>query len=182
MLVSLSTDICPIVIPDTYGSGFQYEVADDMWDDFKQLMIDKAKDAIEYALDDIGIPYRKLEMGKFNSPREYNFTTDWIDFSIEVPDDYIQTIRWNVRRDENAFFKFARKNFGSYDGFISSYPYYKDEFYDVEGKDEYILAMWIMYRMDNENDIEMYQNAYIDDVYEYANGNGYMEYEEDDYE
>lgn len=35
--------------------------------------------------------------------------------------------------------------------------------------------------VEEENDIEDYQRAYLDDVEEYASGNGYME-TEDDYE
>lgn len=181
MIVSLSTDICPIVIPDTYGTEFCYMVEGDMWDDFKKLMVDKAKDAIVYVLDDLDIPYTKIIMGGFHSPREYNFTTDWIEFELEMPDDYVETIKANVRNDEESFFRFAKERFGSYDGFISFYPYEKEEFYESEDVD-YIVSMWIMYRMNEENDIEDYQQAYLYDVEDYASGNGYFIYEEDDNE
>ena len=181
MKIELNTSICPIIIPDTYGTDFCYEIDDEMWDDFKQLMVDKAKEAIEYALDDLGIPYEPLEMGGFHSPREYNFYTDWIDFTINVPDDYVKTVKENVKQDEISFFRFAKQKFGSYDGFISFYPYHRDDFYESE-KNEYIISMWIMYQMDRENDIEYYQQKYLYDVWEYvyANGyNAYCEYEED---
>lgn len=180
MLVLMNTDICPIVIPDTYwATEWCHEVSEEMWKPFKQLLIDKAESAIKYALDDLGIPYNKLIMGDFRSPREYNFGTDWINFSIEIEDDYITTIKRNVSNDETNFFRFAKKMFGSYDGFISFYPTEKNEFYD-SNKIDYILSMWIMYRMNEENDIEAYQKAYIDDVDEYARGNGYMEDYEDE--
>lgn len=180
MLVMLNTDVCPIVIPDTYGTEFCHYVREDMWEDFKQLMIDKAESAIKYALDDLGIYYKELVMGGFHSPREYNFSTDWINFGIDIEDDYITIIKRNVMNDETNFFRFAKEKFGSYDGFISFYPTEKNEFYG-SNKTEYILSMWIMYRMNEENDIEDYQRAYLDDVEEYASGNGYME-TEDDYE
>ena len=180
MIVVLNTDICPIVIPDTYGTGFSYYAMEGMWEDFKQLMVDKAKDAIVYALDDLGIPYTKIIMGGFHSPREYNFSTDWIEFELEMLDNYVETIKANVRNDEESFFRFAKERFGSCDGFISFYPYKKEEFYESEDT-SFIVSMWIMYRMNEENDIEAYQQAYIDDVNEYAWGNGYMEME-DDYE
>ena len=179
MIVSLTTEICPIVVPDTYGTGFSYYAMEGMWEDFKQLMVDKAKDAIVYALDDLGIPYTKIIMGGFHSPREYNFTTDWIEFELEMPDDYVETIKANVRNDEESFFRFAKERFGSYDGFISFYPYKKEDFYESEDTD-YIVSMWIMYRMNEENDIEAYQREYLDDVEEYANGNGYMRDYEDE--
>ena len=180
MLVSLSTDICPIVIPDTYGAtDWTWEVSEEMWEDFKKLLVDKAKGAIVYALDDLGIPYTEIIMGGFHSPREYNFYTDWIEFELEMPDDYVEIIRQNVRNDEDGFFRFAKEQFGSYDGFISFYPYEKEEFYESEDT-SFIVSMWIMYRMNEENDIEAYQREYIDDVDEYARCNGYMEDYEDE--
>lgn len=178
MRVALDTDICPIIIPDTYGTDFCRIVADDMWDDFKKLMVDKAEEAIRYALDDLGTPYTSLIMGGFHSPREYNFSTDWIEFELEMEDDYVETIKRNVRNDEDSFFRFTKKEFGSYDGFISFFPYEKEDFYESEDTD-YIVSMWIMYRMDNENDIKAYQQAYLEDVEEYANANGYFDYEEE---
>lgn len=180
MLVSLSTDICPIVIPDTYGAtDWTWEVSEEMWEPFKQLLVDKAKGAITYALDDLGIPYTEIIMGGFHSPREYNFGTDWIEFELEMPDDYVEIIKANVRNDEDGFFRFAKEQFGSYDGFISFYPYEKEEFYESEDT-SFVVSMWIMYRMNEENDIEAYQREYIDDVDEYARGNGYMEDYEDE--
>ena len=179
MLVMINTDVCPIIIPDTYGTDFCHYVSEEMWDDFKTLMVDKAEEAIRYALDDLGIPYTELIMGGLHSPRQYNFGTDWINFGINIPNDYIYTIKKNVMNDEDGFFRFAKENFGSYDGFVSFYPYEKNEFYE-SNKAEYILSMWIMYRMSQENDIEAYQREYLEDVEEYANANGYFDYEEDE--
>ena len=178
MKLKLNTDILPIVIPDTYGTEFCYMVADDMWDDFKKLMVDKAEEAIRYALDDLGTPYTNLTMGEFKSPRQYNFYTDWIEFEVDICDDYVPTIKIAVRDNEEDFFRFAKKNFGSYDGFISFYPYEKEDFYESE-KANYIFSMWVMYRMSQENDIEAYQRAYLEDVEEYASGNGYFDCEEE---
>lgn len=174
MMVSLNTDICPIIIPDTYGTGFRNEIMDEMWERFKKAMVDKAEDAIVYALDDLGIPYSDINMGTLHSPRYYNFFTDYIEFELEMPDDYVEIIKANVRNDEEAFFRFAKERFGSYDGFISFYPYTKTDFYNSEDTD-YIISMWIMYRMDNENDIECYRQEYLDDVWEYASQNGMID-------
>lgn len=178
MKIELNTNICPIIIPDTYGYGWQYENIDD-WEQFKELMVEKAEGAIRYALDDLGIGYKSLTIGKFNSPQFYNYGTDWIDFDLEICDDYIPNIKIAVRDNEDDFFRFAEKHFGSYDGFISFYPYTKEEFYDSE-KYDYILSMWIMYRMDKENDIREYRREYMYDVWEYAMGNGYVLDEEDE--
>ena len=179
MIVGLNTDICPIIIPDTYGTDFCHYVSEDMWDDFKKLMVDKAEEAIKYALDDLGIPYTKLIMGTLKHPRQYNYGTDWIEFELEMPDDYVETIKANVANDETNFFRFAKKKFGSCPGFYSFFPYTKEKWEECEDT-EYIISMWIMYRMNEENDIKAYQNAYLEDVEEYANANGYFEDEEDD--
>ena len=176
MTLELNTDICPIIIPDTYGYGWQYENIPD-WGHFKEMMIWKAEENIKYVLDDLGIPYSNFEMGKFYSPKEYNFRTDGIEFKIDVPDDYIKIIKGNVQRDEVNFFRFAKDNFGSHDGFMSFYPYKKEKFYDSE-KNDYILSMWIMYRMNEEFDIKEYRRDYMYEVWEYATGNGYVEFEE----
>ena len=39
MKLELNTDLCPIVVPDTYGAEFHYMVKDNMWEDFKKLMV-----------------------------------------------------------------------------------------------------------------------------------------------
>ena len=177
MKLELNTEICPIIIPDTYGYGWQYENIPD-WDFFTGMMVWKAKEFIEYILNDLGIPYRNLEMGNFRSPREYNFYTDWIDFSLETEDDYIETIKRNVQNDEENFFRFVTENFGTHEGFISFYPYEKEKFYESE-KNDYIFSMWVMYRMNEENNIDEYRRDYMMEVWEYATGNGYVEFEED---
>ena len=177
MKIELNTEICPIIIPDTYGTDFQNEIDESMWDDFTKLMIDKAYDAIKDVFDyDIGLQYKSLTMGEFHSPREYNFITDWIDFYIEVPDDYVDFIKTNVNDD---FFEYAEKNFGTHDGFISFYPYDKLKFFNSE-KYDYIISMWIMWKMSKERDIQEYQLEYLNTVWDYATENGYVSYEEED--
>ena len=180
MKIKLNTDICPIVIPDTYGSGIQYQNVVD-WDDLKKLMIDKAKVYIEDALQEIEMPYENLTMGEFGSPRFYNYGTDWIEFELDVDDDMIEDIRKTAKNEEEQFFKYAEENFGSHPGFISFYPTEKEKFYNAKDKDEYILSMWTMYQMERqEMDIRVYQNDYLDEVIEYADCNGYFEDEEDE--
>lgn len=180
MKIKLNTNICPIIIPDTYGSGIQYQNVVD-WDDLKELMIKMAEPSIEYALQEIEMDYRTLTMGKFGSPQFYNYITDWIEFELDVEDDLIENIRKTVRNEEEQFFKYAEETFGSHPGFISFFPTEKEKFYNSKD-DDYILAMWIMYQLEEKAgmDIRAYQNDYLDEVIEYAEGNGYFEYEEDE--
>lgn len=179
MIVSLSTDICPIVIPDTYGTGFCNEITDDMWDNFKKLMVGKAEDKITEVLNNLGIPYTKIIIGGFHSPKYYNYNTDWIEFELEICDNYIDVIKDYVKDNENDFFVFVKEHFGSYDGYISFYPYTKEKFYESEDTD-YMLSMWIIYRMNEKYNIQDYQNEYLDEVFEYASENGYFIDEEDE--
>lgn len=180
MKLEMSTEMLPIIVPDTYGTEFCYEVADDMWDDFKQLMIDKAWAYITNALNETDFKCSFVEMGKFVSPREYNFRTDRIDFDLEFYDGLIEVMMSKVNDD---FFKYIKK-FDSYDGFISFYPTEKDKFYEaLEGKREDKLAlaisMYILWQLEKEVDLNKYEEDYIDDVRDYANANGYMIDDED---
>jgi len=174
MIVELDTDRCPLIIPDTYGSGFHHEISDDMWEDFKRLMVDKAKEAIEYALKFTeDFVDAKVTMGKFGSPRWYNFETDWIEFTLEFDDAVLDSIR--VKADDD-FFKYAKRNFSSHPGFASFYPIEKDEFTKAlngNGRDDLAVAMIILYQFEKENNLGNYHQAYLDDVWEYASGNGY---------
>ena len=116
MNVTLNTDICQIVIPDTYGSGFQYEVYEDMWNDFKRLMVDIGVDFIKEAIETANLPINHVIGHDLKSPKQYNYYTDWFEFSMSVPNDYIETIKSEVDDD---FFRFAKHEFGSHSGFIS---------------------------------------------------------------
>lgn len=169
MIYRLSTDICPLVIPDTYGTNFCYYVADDMWNSFKQLLIDKAEDYIKAALKEINFE-AKVTMGEFGSPREYNFSTDWIDFDIEVPDGF----KMDVNDD---FFEYTKK-FGSHPGFVSFYPTTPKE-WETSKREDLKLSMYILWQFEKENDLGQYQKDYLDEIEDYAQGNGYFEDEEE---
>ena len=83
-----------------------------------------------------------------------------------------------MRNDEENFFRYVTNKFGSHDGFISWYPYTKEKFY-VSEKNDYIFSMWVMYRMNEEYDLDKYHKDYMEEVWEYAEGNGYVDFTED---
>lgn len=182
MKLELSTELCPIIIPDTYGSGFQYECNEGMWDELKQLMIDIAERYLKENLEETDFANATLTMGEFGSPMEYNFITDWINFTLEFDDSLLETIKNTV--DDN-FFDYARKRFGSYNGYISFYPYYKEEFMDclaTKRKLEYIVSMYIMWQVDYVMDLDNVESDYLNEVWEYASCNTeiFMDYDDDD--
>ena len=170
MIYELSTDICPIIIPDTYGTGFCYEVADDMWDDFKWLMIDKAEEFIKDVLKEINLE-AKVTMGNFHSPREYNFYTNWIDFNIEVPNTFKMEV-------DNDFFEYAKK-YDSHPGFVSFYPVTPEK-YKESKREDLKMSMYILWQFEKENDLQKYHEDYLEAVQDYAQGNGYFIDDEED--
>ena len=186
MKLNLNTNLIECITPDTYGSGFQYEIADDMWEDFKLLMVEKAEEYLTEALKDTDFSEASLSNFSFHSPSYYNFETDRIDFDIEFSDSLLDTIR---EKTDNVFFTWCNR-YKSYDGFISTMPYEKHEYMEALDNPvdsfryslEKAVAMYISYQIYNNlgKDIDDYTREYLDDVYEYAAGNGYIDYE--DYE
>lgn len=175
MTIELNTSMCPIVVPDTYGSGFQYKVDDDRWEDFKDLMVDVAKDYISEALTETDFAGAKLTMGKFGSPQYYNYETDWIDFNLEFDERMLKRIK-NKACTDTEFFEYTAK-YDSHDGFMSFYPVKWTEFLeaiDGNGRQDLAIAMYIMWQFEKEFNADEYQRDYLEDVDEYAEGNGYM--------
>ena len=177
MKIEFSTASLPLIVPDTYGTEFQCIIAEDMWEDFKRLMIDKAKEAIEYALQDTDFAKAKVTMGGFHSPQYYNYITDWIDFDLEFDDGILDKIKLT-----DDFYSYIKKNFSSYDGYFSFCPVEREEFDRAikgEGRQDLAVAMIILYQFEKENNLQDYQQAYLDDVLEYASENGYEDYDEE---
>lgn len=185
MRVDLGTALLPIIIPDTYGSGFQYNVRDDMWEDFKELMIKYAKDYLNDALKETLFKGAKLSNFSFHSPREYNFMTDWINFTMEFDNKVVDEIQRNAN---DEFFEFIKNKYKSYDGYICFMPNTKEKFFEELGKKvdapgypfEKAISAWIMYEFEKEFDPQKYQQEYLADVWEYASSNGYEEDDEDE--
>jgi hypothetical protein len=113
----------------------------------------------------------------FYSPREYNFSTDTIDFTLTVNKTKLkQTL--NQLKDDQKFHEYLKDNFTSYDGFMSFTPNNYDELKDNiinEGNEEdQAIGALITYLAGEEilNDIEEMS-------YDYWQGNGYcgLDYE-----
>ena len=177
MRVNLNTDICPIISPDTYGYEFQYTIDDYYWEDFKRDLVRVAEEYIKDALDELDIPYSNLKVSELQSPKYYNYSSDWVDFSFDVPDDYVDEIKDDYV--DSDFFSFIEKQFGSHSGFISAMPYTEDRFMESDDADQ-IVTMWIYYLASRHMDLDKYQEDFIDDVFEIVAQNGY-EYVDEDY-
>ena len=184
MRVELSTSLLDIVVPDTYGSEFCNNVREDMWDDFKNLMMKYAEQYISDALKETLFADAKLSNFSFHSPQFYNYGTDWINFTMEFDDSLVNKIR---EKADDDFYEHIKK-YQSCDGFINFMPNTKEKFLEMLAKKpnesrypfELAISAWILYEFEKKNDPDQYQQDYLDEVWEYASGNGYEEDDEDD--
>lgn len=192
MKLEMSTEFLHLIEPGMYGTELGealYEVKDEYIKDFKNAVVDYGIDKINEILSEGSIVNLfgkcKAENGKLSSPRFYNYENDSIEFDLIVPDEVIEQIR-NEKYDDK-FFKWIKENYGSYDGFISFFPYSKEKFEDAtktNGLDlSRAVAMVMMKAVEDnisEEEIVIYQRDFEDDVIEAGNRNGWYMDEEDE--
>lgn len=181
MKVQLNTDICPIIVPDTYGTDFWANVWDECWNDFKKLMVTKGIEYINMALHETET-FKNCTaeaVTKLKSPQYYNYSTDWFDFSIEIDDAIIK----RMATMDDKFYDFIKARFSDHPGFHSFMPDTKEKYLksitgDSDADFARALSEVILYEIDN---LEDYQKDYLDDVWEYASSNG-MEIDDEESE
>jgi hypothetical protein len=178
MKLEMSTDFLHLIEPGMYGTELGealYDVEDEYIKDFKDAVVDYGIDKINEILSEESIVIFfgkcKAENGKLSSPRFYNYENDSIEFDLIVPDKTIDLIRNAEYNDE--FFKWTKENYGSYDGFISFFPYSKEKFenaLETNGLDlSRAVAMVIMKAFDQnfcEEEINKCQRDFENDVIE----------------
>ena len=187
MKIELNTSVLPIVVPDTYGTEFCYEIQEAYWCEFKQKMVELAVEYIKTALKETIFKDAVLTPQGMTSPKWYNFTTDRADFFIEFNDSLIDRIKDEIKADEVEFFKWTKEKYHSYDGFISFMPYEFTKWWkaiDEPANAKYsydkerAISMYIMYKLRNQ-DFDKMQDDYLDDLWDYASQNGMeVDYEE----
>lgn len=166
----MSTNVCNLITPDTYGTEFCAEIREERWEDFKLLMAEFGKTYLIGAIREV-FPDAEVSNVTFHSPRFYNYTTDWLEFDLELEENDIESIPKEVNDD---FFKFAKKSFGSHPGFVSMCPTEKEKFFEaMEGKGGYYareraISMYIVWKFSLNNDLDDYNRDYLDEVWEYV--------------
>ena len=131
MQVKLNTNLVPL-FSGTYESIWEVlEVADDGEElevdyDLKDLLSSIAsvyQENAEYIKSELGASFIKSIRfdGGFNSPREYNFATDTLDFTLEINKAELIRVLKSLEGDQD-FEKFLKDNYSSYDGFWSWTP------------------------------------------------------------
>lgn len=187
MKLQMTTEFLHLIEPGTYGTNlgeYMFQIEDDYIDDFKNAIVSYGIDKINEMLSEDYIVALfgecKAENGSFNSPRWYNYENDSIEFDLIVPNTTINHIRNAEYNDE--FFKWINKNYGSYDGFISFFPYDRDTFEaalkKIDGLDlSRAVAIVIMKAFEQnfgDKEMDRQQRDFEDDVIEEGNRNGWF--------
>ena len=145
--------------------------------DFKNLMqsiLEAYQEGETQIVKDLEVNFIKsIHFTGFWSPREYNFATDQLDFTLEI-DRELMLKELAKLIDSKDFKQFLKDNYSSYDGSMSftpnNYQEISEEIIDngENGKysDQAISALINFIRPEN-NSIDM-------DAYEYWSSNGYM--------
>lgn len=126
-----NTNLLPI-FSGTYYTIWDIVEYDDNGDevevdyDFKDLMRGIASEYAgynDYIVKELNLPYiTKIKFdGGFYSPREYNFSTDCLDFDMTI--NYRELVKAvKGLKDDQEFKTYLHDHFTSYDGFISFTP------------------------------------------------------------
>jgi hypothetical protein len=105
---------------DTYWNNFDN-------DKFKNFILERAKDFIEYEvkqnLIDLNLGIKDIIVHKIVSPKYYNFSTDELYFDLVTTNSFTKNILKVIKNlstdDADDLAKFLNDNYSSYDGFNS---------------------------------------------------------------
>ena len=178
MQLEMSTQIMPLINPGLYWgvlASIYEDIDEEHTDDFKAAVCEYGEETINEILCELNLS-AKIFATKFMSPREYNFSDDWLEFEMEIDDVITDRLKAISRKDD--FFVFAAANWGSYDGFISFMPYKKEKFIaainDVKSADfSRAVGMYIAYLAYEEVDLVEHRRDFVDSVAEKVAQNGW---------
>lgn len=194
MKLEMTTDFLHLIEPGTYGTNLGDAIEnldEDYFDDFRNAIVEYGIEKINEILSEDSIVALfgkcKAENGSLNSPRWYNYENDSIEFDLIVPDETIKYVRNAEYNDE--FFKWTKQNYGSYSGFISFFPYKREQFEialktsDLDFSRAFAMVMMKAFEQNFcEEEIIEYQHDFEDNVMEDGNKNGWFICEEDNME
>lgn len=118
MRVEVSTNLMPVIRVGSYWSNstlYENFVCDG--DDIRESILDCAPDVILDAIREI-CPDASISDFSVYMPREYNYGDDELNFTLDLPDADYQELYEDCINDPE-FPNFLKKNYSSYDGFIS---------------------------------------------------------------
>lgn len=196
MKIEASTKWLELIYPGLYGTllgTFYEDVGEEYEVDFKRVLCKTAKEVInEIFYENIEELHGNcfIDNVSFESPQFYNYGNDWLEFDLYVPDATIDFIKRDYFSNENCrkeFLNYAKESYGSYDGFISFFPYDKEDFENAinhklnNTKFEMAIVMYIMFVISKgDSDLEYWQHDFEDIIEEEGSYNGWYVYEEED--
>jgi len=80
-----------------------------------------AKNACNYIESVLENFINAIKFEEIRSPKEYNFSNDAVNIEVELSEDNIKEIKLFLLNNKTDFEKYIRKNYTSYDGFLSHY-------------------------------------------------------------
>lgn len=180
--LGMSTDYLPIIDVGLYGTFLgDLWIKDEYIQDYKRLICEKAKEYMKNIFD--GFCKIIFSNVTFCSPMYYNYRNDWLEFEIEL-DDVVLEMCEGVLEDED-FFEFAKRNFGSHSGFISFMPYTKEKYKTALCSNDArelakVVGMYMTYLANAYFYFEEVQEDFENDIIEYVHSNTDWEVMEDD--
>ena len=137
MNLEMNTNWCRLVEPGTYGTyigSVREEIMEEYDGDFLNLVATESKDIINEIFDRDGFTevFGTFEATdtKVISPQFYNYVNDSLDFTLIVPDNIRETMLslYSHWTEDDKYYEWMMRNYGSRSGFISFAPYTKEKF------------------------------------------------------
>lgn len=181
--IKLNTGLIPL-FSGTYNTIWEIQETDEQGNelttkyDFKDFMKGIAsvyKNKEDYILSELNVSFIKniKFTGTFYSPREYNFSTDTLDFTIDIDKTEMLAELSNLRNDKD-FETYLYDNFTDQSGFISFTPNNYASLYIaiMQENDEYHQAISALITYLAKDVINQEYNFEYT-IYDHWQGNGY---------
>lgn len=179
MIVKLNTNMVPL-FAGTYETVWEPTECNDDGEELAleyemkalmQSIVNVYQEHAGYIVKEWNVPWIKsINFTGSDSPREYNFRTDELDFTLEINKNMFDKVLRELKGNE-AFEKFLNDHYTSYDGFMSFTPNtYSELVLEIQQNgneyDQAIAAVVAFFTHEKRADIEA-------DIHESWAGNGY---------
>ncbi|MDJ1139618.1 hypothetical protein [Marinicella marina] len=154
-VITLNTSLINHLCVGMYGTLIDPDFMDEWNDDdrgfnfgaYKEYITDKFNETIEdygtLEASGVSIKFEGLKGAKIHSPREYNFTTDSIQFLVAYDLDEMKAL---VKANYAQFDQYLTDNYTSHDGFFSFTPNNAvDWLVQANSREERAIAAFINY-------------------------------------
>lgn len=151
--------------------GYYFDFTGDGWKKFKEETCKDWVYAMQDSFDENPIDMKIGDYHSLWSPREYNYTTDKIEFPVTFNLNKLKSYCWHKRKDD--FNKYLYDHWSDRDGFWSFIPNnlerFKREYYENKSKDSFLDVMvewYLLENMDFDRVISRTMDNYFERIYE----------------